>query len=250
MEKLPQEIFKFAKVISTSHKSDIDKVFFDNEIETGNSRYSFNWDLIYRDIADIAKKNDLTLLIMDMGALWKAIAVIIDRVLYVFLMQERFEDLTDPNKYEKHHYLTCIARSKNSHLNGKEKVNGKEKNTLSTELFNDLDDDELSKLQIEKAMKLLGEHYDLIDEVRVITFNKKTQEVRVNQVNAFCEFVDAVNITEFDFTKLEEVERENIPEKPLVALNSQAQKERQSKQSKQVGLPKGDEDEEEDNEKL
>ena len=244
MEKLPQESFKFAKVISTSHKSDIDKVFFDNEIETGNSRYSFNWDLIYRDIANAAKKNDLTSPIMDMGALWKAIGVIIDRVLYVFLMQKRFEDLTNPEKYEKHHYLTCIARSKNSHLNGKEK------NTLSTELFNDLDDDELSKLQIEQAMKLLGEHYDLIDEVRVITFNKKTQEVRVNQVNAFCEFVDAVNITEFDFTKLEEVERENIPEKPLVALNSQAEKERQSKQSTQVGLPKGDEDEEEDNEKL
>ena len=247
MEKLPKEIFKFAKVISTSHKSDIDKIFSDNGIETGNSRYILNWDFIYRDIANAAKKNDLTSPIMDMGALWKAIGVIIDRVLYVFLMQKRFEDLTNPKKYEKHHYLTCIARSKNSHLNGKEK------NTLSTELFNDLDDDELSKLQIEQAMKLLGEHYDLIDEVRVITFNKKTQEVRVNQVNAFCEFVDAVNITEFDFTKLEEVERENIPEKPLVALNSQAEKERQSKQSKQskqVSLPKGDEDEEEDNEKL
>ena len=107
------------------------------------------------------------------------------------MMKKRFEDVVD--KYEKHHYLTCIARSKNSHLNGKEE--GK----LSIELFNDLDDDELSKSQIEQAKKLLGEHYNIIDEIRVVTFDKKTKEVIVNQVNAFCEFVDAVNITEFDF---------------------------------------------------
>lgn len=242
MENLPKKIFKFAQVISTSHKSDIDKVFSDNEIETGNSRHSLNWDFIYRDIADTAKKNDLTSPIMDMGALWTATGVIIDGVLYVFLMQKRFENLTNPKKYEKRHYLTCIARSKNSHLNGKEK------DILSTELFNDLDDDELSKLQIEQAMKLLGEHYDLIDEVRVITFNKKTQEVRVNQVNAFCEFVDGMNITEFDFTKLEEAERENKPEKVLVALKSHTQKEQESKQQKQVSLPNKNNEEEDSKE--
>ena len=57
----------------------------------------------------------------------------------------------------------------------------------------------------------------------------------VNQVNAFCEFIDAVNITEFDFTKLEEDGRENNPEKPLVALKSDVQKQLESQ--KHVSLP-------------
>ncbi|WP_299226336.1 hypothetical protein [uncultured Campylobacter sp.] len=57
-------------------------------------------------------------------------------------------------------------------------------------------------LQIEQAKKLLGDHYNSIDEIRVVTFDKKTKEVIVNQVNAFCEFIDAVNITEFDAKRL------------------------------------------------
>ena len=164
---------------------------------------------------------------MYMGALWTARGVIIEGVLYVFMMKKRFEDVTD--KYEKHHYLTCIARAKNSHLNGKE--DGK----LSIELFNDLDDDGLSDSQIEQAKQLLGDHYNSIDEIRVVTFDKKTKEVIVNQVNAFCEFIDAVNITEFDFTKLEEDGRGNNPEKPLVALKSDVQKQLESR--KHVSFP-------------
>lgn len=164
---------------------------------------------------------------MDMGALWTARGVIIEGILYVFMMKKRFEDVID--KYEKHHYLTCIARSKNSHLNGKEE------NKLSTELFNDLDNDELSNSQIEQAKKLLGNHYNSIDEIRVVTFDKKTKEVTVNQVNAFCEFIDAVNITEFDFSELEEDGRENSPEKPLVALKSGIQKQLESQMH--VSLP-------------
>lgn len=164
---------------------------------------------------------------MYMGALWTARGVIIEGVLYVFMVKKRFEDVT--NKYEKHHYLTCIARAKNSHLNGKE--DGK----LSIELFNDLDDDGMSDSQIEQAKKLLGDQYNSIDEIRVVTFDKKTKEVIVNQVNAFCEFIDAVNITEFDFTKLEEDGRGNNPEKPLVALKSDVQKQLESQ--KHVSLP-------------
>lgn len=227
MEKLPHTIYKFAQVFSTSHYRDIEKIFSDNEIETKNSRHILNWDFIYRDIANTAKLNDLTSPTMDMGALWTARGVVIEGILYIFMMQQRFEDVI--KKYEKHHYLTCIARSKNSHLNGKEE--GK----LSIELFNDLDDDELSESQIEQAKKLLGDHYDFIDEIRVITFNKKTKDVTANQVNAFCEFVDAVNITEFDFTKLEVDERENSPEKPIVALKPDVQK--RMEEPKRVSLP-------------
>ena len=57
----------------------------------------------------------------------------------------------------------------------------------------------------------------------------------VNQVNAFCEFVDAVNITEFDFTKLEVDGRENSPEKPIVALKPDLQK--KMEEPKRVSLP-------------
>ena len=192
MEKLPTQIFKFAQVFSTSHNRDIEEIFSDNEFETKNSLPILTWDFIYRDI-----------------------------------VKKRFEDVID--KYEKHHYLTCIARSKNSHLNGKEE------NKLSTELFNDLDNDELSNSQIEQAKKLLGNHYNSIDEIRVVTFDKKTKEVTVNQVNAFCEFIDAVNITEFDFSELEEDGRENSPEKPLVALKSGIQKQLESQMH--VSLP-------------
>lgn len=216
MDNLPQLIFKFAQVISTSHKSDIEKIFSENEFETKNSRHILNWDFIYRDVGNTAQSNGLTSPIMYMGTLWTARGVIIEGIFYVFMMQKRFEDVTE--KYEKYHYLTCLVRSKNSHLNGKEK------DTLSVDLFNDLGDDELSKSQIEQAKILLGEHYDLIDEVRVISFNKKTQEVSVNQVNAFCEFVDAANISEFDFTKLEEDGRGNSPEKRLVELKTSIQK--------------------------
>lgn len=216
MNNLPPEIFKFAQVISTSHQSDIDKIFSDNDFETQNSRHILNWDFIYRDIGNTAQLNDLCSPIMHMGTLWTARGLIIERIFYVFMMQKRFESITE--KYEKHHYLTCLARSKNAHLNGKEK------DTLSIDLFNDLDDDELSKSQLEQAKNLLGEYYDLIDEVRVISFNKKTQEVSVNKVNGFCEFVDAANITEFDFTKLEEDGRENNPGKRLVELKPSVQK--------------------------
>ncbi|HEL1340980.1 TPA: hypothetical protein TVS29_001878 [Streptococcus equi subsp. zooepidemicus] len=226
MNNLPQQIYKFAQVFSASRKRDIEKIFSDNEFETKNSRHILNWDFIYRDIANTAKLNKLTSPAMDMGALWTARGVIIEGILYIFMMKQRFEDVI--NKYEKHHYLTCIARSKNSHLNGKEE--GK----LSIELFNDLDD-ELSESQIEQAKKLLGDHYDFIDEVRVMTFNKKTKEVTVNQVNAFCEFVDAVNITEFDFTKLEVDGRENTPEKPIVALKPGVQK--KMEEPKRVSFP-------------
>ena len=227
MENLPIQIFKFAQVFSTSHKRDIDKIFFDNEFETKNSLPILIWDFIYRDIVNTAKVNDLISPTMCMGALWTARGIIIEGVLYVFMMKKRFEGVT--NKYEKHHYLTCIARAKNSHLNGKE--DGK----LSIELFNDLDDDGMSNSQIEQAKKLLGDYYDSIDEIRVVTFDKKTKEVIVNQVNAFCEFIDAVNITEFDFTKLEEDGRGNNPEKPLVALKSDVQKQLESQ--KHVSLP-------------
>ena len=141
MENLPTQIFKFAQVFSTSHKRDIEKIFFDNEFETKNSLPILIWDFIYRDIVNTAKVNDLISTTMCMGALWTARGVIIEGVLYVFMMKKRFEDVT--NKYEKHHYLTCIARAKNSHLNGKE--DGK----LSIELFNDLDDDGMSNSQIE-----------------------------------------------------------------------------------------------------
>lgn len=227
MENLPTQISKFAQVFSTSHKRDIEKIFYDNEFETKNSQPILTWDFIYRDIVNTARANDLTSPSMDMGALWTARGVIIEGILYVFMMKKRFEDVID--KYEKHHYLTCIARSKNSHLNGKED------NTLSTELFNDLDNDELSNSQIEQAKKLLGNHYNSIDEIRVVTFDKKTKEVTVNQVNAFCEFIDAVNITEFDFSELEEDGRENSPEKPLVALKSGVQKQLESQMH--VSLP-------------
>ena len=227
MENLPTQIFKFAQVFSTSRKKDIEKIFYDNEFETKNSLPILTWDFIYRDIVNTAKVNGLISPTMYMGALWTARGVIIEGVLYVFMMKKRFEDVT--NKYEKHHYLTCIARAKNSHLNGKE--DGK----LSIELFNDLDDDGLSDAQIEQAKKLLGDHYNSIDEIRVVTFDKKTKEVIVNQVNAFCEFIDAVNITEFDFTKLEEDGRGNTPEKPLVALKSDVQKQLESQ--KHVSLP-------------
>lgn len=227
MEKLPTQIFKFAQVFSTSHNRDIEEIFSDNEFETKNSLPILTWDFIYRDIVNTAKANDLTSPSMDMGALWTARGVIIEGILYVFMMKKRFEDVID--KYEKHHYLTCIARSKNSHLNGKEE------NKLSTELFNDLDNDELSNSQIEQAKKLLGNHYNSIDEIRVVTFDKKTKEVTVNQVNAFCEFIDAVNITEFDFSELEEDGRENSPEKPLVALKSGIQKQLESQMH--VSLP-------------
>ena len=219
MENLPTQIFKFAQVFSTSHKRDIEKIFYDNEFETKNSLPILTWDFIYRDIVNTAKVNGLISPTMYMGALWTARGVIIEGFLYVFMMKKRFEDVT--NKYEKHHYLTCIARAKNSHLNGKE--DGK----LSIELFNDLD--------VEQAKKLLGDHYNSIDEIRVVTFDKKTKEVIVNQVNAFCEFIDAVNITEFDFTKLEEDGRGNNPEKPLVALKSDVQKQLESQ--KYVSLP-------------
>ena len=227
MNNLPSQIFKFAQVFSTSHRSDIEKIYSDNEFETKNSRHSLNWDFIYRDIGIIAQSNGLVSPVMHMGALWTARGVIIEGILYVFMMHNRFEDVTE--NYEKQHYLTCIARSKNSHLNGKEK--GK----LSIELFNDLDNDELSESQIAQSKKLLGEFYNLIDEIRVITFDKKTQEVSVNQVNAFCEFIDAVNITEFDFSELEEDGRENSPEKPLVALKSGIQKQLESQMH--VSLP-------------
>ena len=227
MEKLPTQIFKFAPVFSTSHNRDIEEIFSDNEFETKNSLPILTWDFIYRDIVNTARANDLTSPSMDMGALWTARGVIIEGILYVFMMKKRFEDVID--KYEKHHYLTCIARSKNSHLNGKEE------NKLSTELFNDLDNDELSNSQIEQAKKLLGNHYNSIDEIRVVTFDKKTKEVTVNQVNAFCEFIDAVNITEFDFSELEEDGRENSPEKPLVALKSGIQKQLESQMH--VSLP-------------
>ena len=226
MENLPTKIFKFAQVFSTSRKKGIEKIFYDNEFETKNSLPILTWDFIYRDIVNTAKVNDLISPTMYMGALWTARGVIIEGVLYVFMMKKRFEDVT--NKYEKRHYLTCIARAKNSHLNGKE--GGK----LSIELFNDLDDG-MSDSQIEQAKKLLGDHYNSIDEIRVVTFDKKTKEVIVNQVNAFCEFIDAVNITEFDFTKLEEDGRGNNPEKPLVALKSGVQKQLESQ--KHVSLP-------------
>ena len=166
MENLPTQIFKFAQVFSTSRKKDIEKIFYDNEFETKNSLPILTWDFIYRDIVNTAKVNGLISPTMCMGALWTARGVIIEGVLYVFMMKKRFEDVT--NKYEKHHYLTCIARSKNSQLNGKEE--GK----LSIELFNDLDDDELSASQIEQAKKLLGDYYNFIDEIRVVTFDKKT----------------------------------------------------------------------------
>ncbi|MDW8742816.1 DUF5986 family protein [Streptococcus suis] len=227
MNNLPPQIFKFAQVFSINHKRDIEKIFSDNEFETKNSLPILNWDFIYRDIVNTAKANDLTSPTMDMGALWTARGVIIEGILYIFMMKKRFEDVI--KKYEKHHYLTCIARSKNSHLNGKEE--GK----LSIELFNDLDDDELSNSQIEQSKKLLGDHYNFIDEIRVVTFDKITKEVTVNQVNAFCEFIDAVNITEFDFTKLEEDGRETSPEKPLVALKSGVQKQLESQ--KYISLP-------------
>ena len=81
----------------------------------------------------------------------------------------------------------------------------------------------------------MGNHYNSIDEIRVVTFDKKTKEVTVNQVNAFCEFIDAVNITEFDFSELEEDGRENSPEKPLVALKSGIQKQLESQMH--VSLP-------------
>ena len=233
MENLPTQIFKFAQVFSTSHKRDIEKIFFDNEFETKNSLPILIWDFIYRDIVNTAKVNDLISTTMCMGALWTARGVIIEGVLYVFMMKKRFEDVT--NKYEKHHYLTCIARAKNSHLNGKE--DGK----LSIELFNDLDDDGMSNSQIEQAKKLLGDYYDSIDEIRVVTFDKKTKEVIVNQVNAFCEFIDAVNITEFDFTKLEEDERGNNPEKPLVALKSGVQKQLESQKHVSLYVEKKEE---------
>ena len=214
MENLPTQIFKFAQVFSTSRKKDIEKIFYDNEFETKNSLPILTWDFIYRDIVNTAKVNGLISPTMYMGALWTARGVIIEGVLYVFMMKKRFEDVT--NKYKKHHYLTCIARAKNSHLNGKE--DGK----LSIELFNDLDDDGLSDSQIEQAKKLLGDHYNSIDEIRVVTFDKKTKEV-------------IVNITEFDFTKLEEDGRGNNPEKPLVALKSDVQKQLESQ--KHVSLP-------------
>ena len=233
MENLPTQIFKFAQVFSTSHRSDIERIYSDNEFETKNSRHSLNWDFIYRDIGIIAQSNGLVSPVMYMGALWTARGVIIEGILYVFMMHNRFEDVTE--NYEKHHYLTCIARSKNSQLNGKEE--GK----LSIELFNDLDDDELSASQIEQAKKLLGDYYNFIDEIRVVTFDKKTKEVSVNQVNAFCEFVDVVNITEFDFTKLEEDGRENAPEKLLVTLKSAIQK--PSDSQKQVSLSEQNEEE-------
>ncbi len=70
---------------------------------------------------------------MDMGDLWTLRGVIIEGSLYIFMMKQRFEDVI--NKYEKHHHLTCIAHSKNSHLNEKEE------DKLSIELFNDLDDE-------------------------------------------------------------------------------------------------------------
>ncbi|ALD71268.1 hypothetical protein RN86_01885 [Streptococcus gordonii] len=233
MKNLPPQIFKFAQVFSINHKRDIEKIFSDNEFETKNSLPILNWDFIYRDIVNTAKANDLTSPTMDMGALWTTRGVIIEGILYVFMMKKRFEDVID--KYEKHHYLTCIARSKNSHLNGKEE--GK----LSIELFNDLDDDGISDSQIEQAKKLLGDHYNSIDEIRVVTFDKKTKEVIVNQVNAFCEFIDAVNITEFDFTKLEEDGRGNNPEKPLVALKSDVQKQLESQKHVSLYVEKKEE---------
>ena len=233
MENLSTKIFKFAQVFSTSRKKDIEKIFYDNEFETKNSQPILTWDFIYRDIVNTAKVNDLISPTMCMGALWTAKGVIIEGVLYVFMMKKRFEDVTD--KYEKHHYLTCIARAKNSHLNGKE--GGK----LSIELFNDLDDDGMSDSQIEQAKKLLGDHYNSIDEIRVVTFDKKTKEVLVNQVNAFCEFIDAVNITEFDFTKLEEDGRGNNPEKPLVALKSDVQKQLESQKHVSLYVEKKEE---------
>ncbi len=232
MENLPTKIFKFAQVFSTSRKKGIEKIFYDNEFETKNSLPILTWDFIYRDIVNTAKVNDLISPTMYMGALWTARGVIIEGVLYVFMMKKRFEDVT--NKYEKRHYLTCIARAKNSHLNGKE--GGK----LSIELFNDLDDG-MSDSQIEQAKKLLGDHYNSIDEIRVVTFDKKTKEVIVNQVNAFCEFIDAVNITEFDFTKLEEDGRGNNPEKPLVALKSDVQKQLESQKHVSLYVEKKEE---------
>ena len=232
MENLPTKIFKFAQVFSTSRKKGIEKIFYDNEFETKNSLPILTWDFIYRDIVNTAKVNGLISPTMYMGALWTARGVIIEGVLYVFMMKKRFEDVT--NKYEKRHYLTCIARAKNSHLNGKE--GGK----LSIELFNDLDDG-MSDSQIEQAKKLLGDHYNSIDEIRVVTFDKKTKEVIVNQVNAFCEFIDAVNITEFDFTKLEEDGRGNNPEKPLVALKSDVQKQLESQKHVSLYVEKKEE---------
>ena len=232
MENLPTKIFKFAQVFSTSRKKGIEKIFYDNEFETKNSLPILTWDFIYRDIVNTAKVNDLISPTMYMGALWTARGVIIEGVLYVFMMKKRFEDVT--NKYEKRHYLTCIARAKNSHLNGKE--GGK----LSIELFNDLDDG-MSDSQIEQEKKLLGDHYNSIDEIRVVTFDKKTKEVIVNQVNAFCEFIDAVNITEFDFTKLEEDGRGNNPEKPLVALKSDVQKQLESQKHVSLYVEKKEE---------
>ena len=233
MENLPTQIFKFAQVFSTSRKKDIEKIFYDNEFETKNSLPILIWDFIYRDIVNTAKVNGLISPTMYMGALWTARGVIIEGVLYVFMMKKRFEDIT--NKYEKRHYLTCIARAKNSHLNGKE--GGK----LSIELFNDLDDDGMSDSQIEQAKKLLGDHYNSIDEIRVVTFDKKTKEVIVNQVNAFCEFIDAVNITEFDFTKLEEDGRGNNPEKPLVSLISDVQNQLESQKHVSLYVEKKEE---------
>ncbi|WP_227985777.1 DUF5986 family protein [Streptococcus ruminantium] len=123
-------MLKYFQQVTTG---EVEKIFSDNEFETKNSRHILIWDFIYRDIANTAKSNKLTSPAMDMGALWTLRGVIIEGSLYIFMMKQRFEDVI--NKYEKHHYLTCIAHSKNSHLNEKEE------DKLSIELFNDLDDE-------------------------------------------------------------------------------------------------------------
>ncbi|WP_274517130.1 DUF5986 family protein [Streptococcus mutans] len=195
---------------------------------TQNGYYLLNWNYIYRDINSVTDDYEGTTSIpINLGPLWESYGILIDGILYLFYMENRLKGIVNNYKKNEHHHLLCFVKDKNTHLNGQEA------DILSLDLFNELDDKDLTTFQIEKAKDLLGHSYSEVKEVQVFTLDKKNNIVKLNKLNSFGEIISSINVTEADFTILDREERSNVPRKTIATIKRHIQRDRNNKIKKE-----------------
>ena len=197
-----------AKELLKDNSDEVNGVLVD--LPTKNGRYLLEWNFIYRNIENtVDDVDDVESHHFNLGPLWESVSVIYDNILYLFYREGRFNDVIQNYERNIHHHLLCLVKAKNRHLNGEE--GGK----LSSDLFNDLDDKEITQDQIQKAKELLGSSYDQIKEVQVFSIDKKVGVVNLNRLNSFGEVVFSEDVTEVDYSSITPSTPQNEPEKPI-----------------------------------
>lgn len=217
-------ISKLAQVFSRNHDSEIGKIFNNGGFITQNGYYLLNWNYIYLDIDSVARDYSEAISVpINLGPLWESYGILTDGVLYLFYMESRLKGIVNNYKKNEHHHLLCFVKDKNTHLNGQEV------DILSSDLFNELDDEDLTTRQIEKTKELLGQSYNQVKEVQVFSLDRKRNIVRLNRLNSFGEIISSIDVTEADYTALDREERSNVPQKTIATLKDNTQKAKDNK---------------------